>query len=171
MTTNTAAAAAMVAWLLVDHAMGREISALNAAIAAVVGLVAITPAAGFVSVGSSIAIGVLGSVVSNYLINLKWLKRRIADTLDVLACHGAGGVVGMIATSVFTTKGGLVTGQTDLVVKHLLATVLVAVFAFVMSVVIFKLVGFIISLADHSHVNGDEATPAGVSHSDLLQGT
>ncbi len=168
MTTNTAAAAAMVAWLLVDYALGREISALNAAIAAVVGLVAVTPAAGFVSVGSSIAIGILGSVVSNYLINLKWLKRRIADTLDVLACHGAGGVVGMIATSIFTTKGGLVTGQTDLLVKHLLATVLVAIFAFTMSVILFKVVGFILSLGDHSAENADDSRSADLAHTDAL---
>ncbi len=170
MTTNTAAASAMVAWLLVDWAMGREISALNAAIAAVVGLVAVTPAAGFVSVGSSIAIGILGSLASNYFINLQWLKKRISDTLDVLACHGAGGVVGMIATSIFTHKGGLVTGQTELLVKHLLATILVAGFSFVMAVLLFKVVGFVMSLGDHSHENEVSGKDQDLTHTTALQG-
>jgi len=82
MTTNTAAAATMVAWLLIDAMMGRQASALNAAIGGVVGLVAVTPAAGFFIVGASVAIGIIASFVSNALVNSRWLKTRLSDTRE-----------------------------------------------------------------------------------------
>jgi len=143
LTTNTAAAAAMVAWLLTDLIMGRHVTALNAGIGSVVGLVAVTPAAGFVTVGASIAIGTVAALVSNLMLNAQWLKARIPDTLDVFACHGVGGMVGMILTAVFALKGGLVSGDPSLLFKHLAAVVIVAVYAFGMSLLLYKALGFI----------------------------
>ncbi len=70
LTTNTASAAAMLTWLLVDRLQGKKPSGLGACIGAVVGLVAITPAAGFVSVGSSMLIGIIASIISNLAVSL-----------------------------------------------------------------------------------------------------
>jgi Amt family ammonium transporter len=157
LTTNTAAAAAMVAWLLTDLLMGRKVTALNAAIGAVVGLVAVTPAAGFVNVGASIAIGTVAALVSNLMLNAQWLKARIPDTLDVFACHGVGGIVGMILTAVFALKGGLITGDATLLLKHLAAAVLVAVYTFGVSALLYRVVGFIGSLSTSNVLSRDGA--------------
>ncbi len=127
--TNLASAAAMLAWLLFDAVQGRKPSALGGCIGAVVGLVAITPAAGFVDLGASIFIGVIASIISNVAVHIK-SRSSLDDTLDVFPCHGIGGIVGMIATGVFATEGGLITGETDLFLKHMLALVIVVVFTF-----------------------------------------
>ncbi|HEX6987021.1 MAG TPA: hypothetical protein VF170_16705, partial [Planctomycetaceae bacterium] len=105
-TTNTAAAAAMLAWMFFDWMLGKKPSALGACIGAVVGLVAITPAAGFVDVRESFVIGLVASVVSNVAVHLR-TKSTIDDTLDVFPCHGIGGIVGMILTGVFAADSGL----------------------------------------------------------------
>jgi Amt family ammonium transporter len=145
MTTNTAAAAAMVAWVLFDLAAGRRASALGAAIGAVVGLVAITPASGYVGVGASIVIGTLASIVSNLLLTFG-IKSVLDDTLDVFACHGMGGLVGMILTAVFAKDGGLIHGDPTLFIKHLVAALGVSVFSFTASVALYKVVGFMMQL-------------------------
>lgn len=145
LTTNTASAAAMLAWLCFDGMQGRKPSALGACIGAVVGLVAITPAAGFVSVGSSIIIGALASVVSNLAVYWK-SKSALDDTLDVFPCHGVGGIVGMIATAVFAEQGGLITGSVTLFGYHMLALAIVAAYTFIGSMVLYKVTGFFISL-------------------------
>ena len=135
-TTNTASAAAMMTWLLFDVARGRRPSALGACIGAVVGLVAITPAAGFVSIGHSVFIGVLAAVVSNWAVHLK-SKSTLDDTLDVFPCHGVGGMVGMLATGLLARDVGLMSGETRTMLFHLVALVLVTAFAFVMSYVLY----------------------------------
>jgi Amt family ammonium transporter len=145
MTTNTAAAAAMVAWVLFDLASGRRPSAMGAAIGAVVGLVAITPASGFVGVGASIVIGTLSSLASNLILTFG-IKSVLDDTLDVFACHGVGGVVGMILTAVFAKEGGLITGDATLLWKHLIAAIGVAAFSFTLSVALYRIVGFVMHL-------------------------
>ena len=94
-TTNTASAAAMLGWMFFDWMRGRKPSAMGACIGAVVGLVAITPAAGFVTVRESIVIGLVASVISNLAVHWK-TKSTLDDTLDVFPCHGVGGMVGMI---------------------------------------------------------------------------
>lgn len=127
--TNLASASAMIAWLVYDSARGRKPSALGGCIGAVVGLVAITPAAGFVDFGASVAIGVFASIISNIAVHLK-SKSTLDDTLDVFPCHGLGGIVGMIATSIFALEGGLITGETTLFFNHLFALVIVCVFTF-----------------------------------------
>lgn len=145
LTTNTASAAAMLAWLFLDGILGRKLSALGACIGAVVGLVAITPAAGFVTVGQSIFIGVVASIISNYAVN--WTtKSGVDDTLDVFPCHGVGGMVGMILTGVFAAKVGLVYGETTTFIYHLLALVGVSCFAFFGSLALYKITDLIIPM-------------------------
>jgi Amt family ammonium transporter len=127
LTTNTASAAAMLAWVFLDCIQGRKASALGACIGAVVGLVAITPAAGFVTVGASIFIGTLASIVSNLAVH--WRSRtELDDTLDVFPCHGVGGIVGMLLTAVFADKVGLLYGETSTFVSHLYALAIVTAF-------------------------------------------
>ena len=152
LTTNTASAAAMFAWLLVDALRGTRPSAMGACIGAVVGLVAITPAAGFVSVGSSLAIGTIASVVSN--IAAKWKSQtQYDDTLDVFPCHGVGGIVGMIATGVLADvrvnsagADGLVHGNATLFQYHMIALLLVGAFVLLGSYLLFKLVDSVLTL-------------------------
>ncbi len=143
--TNLASAAAMITWLLYDSVQGRKPSALGGSIGAVVGLVAITPAAGFVDYGASVAIGVIASMVSNIAVHIK-SKSALDDTLDVFPCHGIGGMVGMLLTGVFATDGGLITGETDLFLKHLLALVIVSVFTFGGSYLLYYVVNAIIPM-------------------------
>ncbi|PLW89133.1 ammonium transporter, partial [Mucilaginibacter sp.] len=110
-----------------------------------------TPAAGFVSVPHSLAIGIISAVVSNLVV--EWRTRTsIDDTLDVFPCHGVGGMVGMLLTGVFasqnvnpnnTTGEGLFFGHTHLFLIQLLALVATSVFAFVGSVVLLKITDMI----------------------------
>jgi Amt family ammonium transporter len=144
-TTNTASAAAMLGWMFFDWMRGRKPSAMGACIGAVVGLVAITPAAGFVTVRDSIVIGLVASVVSNLAVHWK-SKSTIDDTLDVFPCHGVGGMVGMIATGIFAKDVGLVYGHTSTFLYHLLALVIVTVFAFCGSLALYKLTDLLIPL-------------------------
>jgi Amt family ammonium transporter len=144
-TTNTASAAAALSWIFLDVLRGRKASASGASIGAVVGLVAITPAAGFVSVGASIFIGVIASIVSNLAVTWK-SKSTLDDTLDVFPCHGLGGMVGMIMTGIFANEVGLVYGQTKTFFIHLFALVIVAVFTFGGSYILYKITDFLIPL-------------------------
>lgn len=145
LTTNTASAAAMLGWMCSDGIQGRKPSALGACIGAVVGLVAITPAAGYVSVGASLFIGVVAAVVSNAAVYWK-SKSTLDDTLDVFPCHGVGGMVGMIMTGIFAANVGLIAGQTSTFLHHLLALVIVGAFSFGGSYALFKLTDWIIPL-------------------------
>jgi len=128
-TTNTASAAAAMSWVFFDVLMGRKPSAMSACIGAVVGLVAITPAAGYVSVGASIFIGATAALISNVAVTWKG-KTTLDDTLDVFPCHGLGGIVGMILTAVFAKDVGLIHGQTATFLAHMAALVIVSLFAF-----------------------------------------
>jgi ammonium transporter, Amt family len=149
-TTNTAAAAAGLAWVLFDAAKGKKVSALGFSIGAVVGLVAITPACGFVTIPQSIFIGTVAAMTSNYLAHLR-TRTTLDDTLDVFPCHGVGGMVGMVMTGVFASKdvnsavatNGLAFGEFELFKNHLIALVLVSAFAFVMSLIILKITDLI----------------------------
>ncbi|MEN9827195.1 MAG: ammonium transporter, partial [Pseudomonadota bacterium] len=141
-TTNTASAAAALAWIFYDMARGRKPTAVGFCIGAVVGLVAITPAAGFVTVGASVLIGALSAVVSHVVVDLK-TKTSIDDTLDVFPCHGIGGIMGMILTGVFAKEVGLVAGPTATFYKHLIALALVGSFSFFGAYVLYKIVDLI----------------------------
>ncbi len=143
--TNLASAAAMLSWILLDAARGKKPSALGACIGAVVGLVAITPAAGYVDYGPSIFIGFIASVISNYAVHWK-SKSDIDDTLDVFPCHGIGGITGMIATAIFAKNGGVITGSFSLFGFHMLALVIVILFSFFGSYLLLKLTHHLIPL-------------------------
>jgi len=144
-TTNTASACAMLGWMFFDWIRGRKPSAMGACIGAVVGLVAITPAAGFVTVRDSIVIGLVASVVCNLACHYK-NKSTLDDTLDVFPCHGVGGMVGMVGTGIFAKDVGLVFGKTETFLYHLLALVIVAVFAFGGSLILYKVTDLVIPL-------------------------
>ncbi|GAA4498452.1 ammonium transporter [Hymenobacter ginsengisoli] len=148
-TTNVAASAAGLAWILFDVARGKKLSALGFCIGAVVGLVAITPASGYVTVPVSIFIGVIAGATSNFFAHLR-SKSRLDDTLDVFPCHGIGGMVGLIMTGIFASKAvnaaaadGLAYGGTTLFLKHMLALVIVSVFTFCASFALLKLTDLI----------------------------
>lgn len=144
-TTNTASAAAALSWIFFDILLGRKPSASGASIGAVVGLVAITPAAGYVSIGASLFIGVVASVISNLAVTWK-SRSRLDDTLDVFPCHGLGGIVGMILTAVFAKDLGLVYGQTHTFYMHLLGLVIVSVFTFGGSYLLYKITDMLIPI-------------------------
>lgn len=143
-TTTTASAAAAMTWVFFDMFRGKKPSAIGACVGAVVGLVAVTPAAGFVSVPHSLVIGIVAAVISN-LVVLWRTRTHIDDTLDVFPCHGVGGMVGMLLTGVFasqkinaanTTGNGLYFGETHLFFTHLVTLIVVSVFAFVGSYIL-----------------------------------
>ena len=151
-TTNTAAAAAGLAWMFFDVMRGKKPSVLGFCIGAVVGLVAITPAAGFVGIPQSIFIGVVAAVISNGLSHALKLS-RVDDTLDVFPCHGIGGMVGMLMTGVFASKAvnaagadGLFYGNASFFLIQLKAMIIVVVYSFTVSYIIFKLIAFILPL-------------------------
>jgi ammonium transporter, Amt family len=144
-TTNTASAAAALAWIFFDGMRGHKPSALGACVGAVVGLVAITPAAGFVSIGESIFIGTCASVVSNLMVHWKNAS-TVDDTLDVFPCHGVGGMVGMLMTGLFAKDVGLTSGHPYTFLIHCAALVFVAVFSFGGSWLLYKVTNVIIPL-------------------------
>jgi Amt family ammonium transporter len=145
-TTNTASAAAALAWMFFDGMRGTKPSALGACVGAVVGLVAITPAAGFVGVGQSIFIGTCASVVSNMLVHWKSKKSTLDDTLDVFPCHGVGGMVGMLLTGVFAKDVGLVSGRPRVFLVHCFALVFVTAFSFAGSWLLYQITDLLIPL-------------------------
>jgi Amt family ammonium transporter len=150
-TSTTASAAAGLTWIFFDMLRGHKPSAMGTCIGAVVGLVAITPAAGYVSVPHSLAIGIISAIVSNLVVI--WRTRTtIDDTLDVFPCHGVGGMVGMLLTGVFahqnvnaanTTGNGLIFGETHLFFVQCIALVGVSVFAFFGSLLLLKITDII----------------------------
>lgn len=144
-TTNMAAGSALITWVMFDALVGRKITATGACIGAVVGLVAITPAAGFVNIGQSVFIGFVAALVSNMAVYYK-NRTSLDDTLDVFPCHGIGGMTGMIMTAVFAKDVGLAYGYTDTFKYHLIALIIVAGFTFGGSFLLYKLTGFIINL-------------------------
>lgn len=153
-TTNTAAAAAGLAWMFFDVIKGKKPSVLGFCIGAVVGLVAITPAAGFVGIPQSIIIGVVGALISNIAVGIKQ-KSTLDDTLDVFPCHGIGGMVGMLMTGIFAAPlvhgisggpQGWFYGNPAFFFTQLKAMAIVSVYAFTVSFVIFKFINFILPL-------------------------
>ena len=146
--TNLASASAAIIWILVDTMRGRKPSALGACIGAVVGLVAITPACGYINYGPSLLIGAVAATVSNYAVVRK-SRTSLDDTLDVFPCHGIGGIVGMLMTAIFATEafGGVIaTGDFKLLINHLIALVAVVAFTGVGSWLVYKLTNLITPL-------------------------
>lgn len=149
--TNTAAAASAFTWMLLSWIYRRP-TALGTVTGAVIGLVAITPAAGFVSPIVGIPIGIGAALVGYYSMLLR-SKTRVDDSLDVLACHGMGGMWGALATGIFASVAvnsagadGLIFGNVMPVLKQLAAIASVAVFAFAGTWILGKLVDATIGL-------------------------
>jgi len=154
-TTNTAAATAGLAWMFFDVLRGKKPSVLGFCIGAVVGLVAITPGAGFVGIAHSAFIGFVAAIISNLAVSLR-SRSKVDDTLDVFPCHGIGGMVGMLLTGVFashavnsavvldaTTNGqGLFFGG-NLFLTQFKGMVIVASYSFIVGWVIFKFINFV----------------------------
>ncbi len=148
-TTNTAAAAAGLSWMFFDVLRGKKPSVLGFCIGAVVGLVAITPAAGFVAIPQSIFIGFIAAIISNLAVYYKQ-KSTLDDTLDVFPCHGLGGMVGMLLTGIFAAKAinpagndGWFYGNFDFFFTQLKALGIVVAYSFTVSFLIFKLINLI----------------------------
>ena len=138
MTTNTSAAAAMLSWLMIEKIKTGKPSLVGAATGLVIGLVAITPGAGFVPIWASIIIGAMVSPICYFFITVVKGKFGYDDALDVFGCHGVGGIWGGIATGLFAQKAinpaaawdGLVYGDYHLFVRQLAAigiTIVIAV--------------------------------------------
>jgi len=153
-TTNVAAAAAALTWMVLSLYKGKP-SAVGAATGAVVGLVAITPACGYVDTLSAIVIGALAAVVSFFSIKLAQTI-GLDDSLDVCACHGMAGTWGALAVGLFASKlvnpdgaDGLIHGNWHLLYAQIVAIVAVWLFSFIVTYAIAKLVdwsvGFTVS--------------------------
>jgi Amt family ammonium transporter len=150
--TNTAAAAAAFTWMIISWFHKRP-TLLGTVTGGVVGLVAITPAAGFVPPLAGIPIGVVAAAISYYGMVLFKIKRGMDDSLDVFACHGLGGIWGALATGIFASVAvnsagadGLVYGGGMQVVKQLVDIVAVGAYAFIGTTILGKLIDITIGL-------------------------
>jgi Amt family ammonium transporter len=150
-TTMLAPAATLVVWTIVDVARTGKPTSVGAATAIVVGLVAVTPAAGFVSPLSALALGAIAAVPSYFAIQLR-AKTSLDDSLDVVAAHGVGGTVGALLTGVFAQKSlngvadGLLFGNPRQVLIQGVAILAAIVFSGVASFALLKLVGLVVPL-------------------------
>ena len=144
--TNLAAAASGVSWMLIDWVRRGRPSAVGMAVGAVCGLAAVTPASGYVGPAGSLVIGVVAGVMCNFVAN--WRARtQLDDSLDVFACHGAGGMWGTIATGLFASTmvnaagpNGLFFGAPHQALIQLFGVIVVAAFAFVGSYVLLRII-------------------------------
>lgn len=148
-TTNTAAAAAGLSWMFFDVLKGKKPSVLGFCIGAVVGLVAITPGAGFVGIPQSIFIGMVAAIISNVAVYYK-SKSTLDDTLDVFPCHGIGGMVGMLLTGIFASKAingagadGLFYGNFEFFFTQVKGLFIAVAYSTIVSFLIFKLINLI----------------------------
>ena len=150
MVTTVAAAAGMLTWVGASYVKGRKISVVGAAAGAVAGLVAITPAAGFVTVGGALILGLVAGVVC---FGATLLRDRLAidDALDVFAVHGVGGIWGALGVGVFAVAAiggvpGLVEGNVDQLIIQIVAVAFTVVFASSMTFVIIKVIDVALGL-------------------------
>jgi len=159
-TTMLAPAATLVVWTFLDMMRSGKPTAVGAATAIVVGLVAVTPAAGFISPMSAIALGAIAAVPS-YLALIIRVKTSLDDSLDVVAAHGVGGTVGAILTGVFADKAlngvfdGALHGNPGQVGIQAAAVLTAIVYSGVMSFILLKVISLFIPLRATA---ADEAT-------------
>lgn len=144
--TNIAAAASALTWAILSWAENKKPSAMAAATGAVCGLVAITPASGFVGPIASLAIGIIAGVVTYGVVYIRTKKIKIDDTLDVWAAHGIGGLTGAVLTGFFAEKiinpagnNGLLFGNPHQLLVQVYAVLAVALYSFVATWLILKL--------------------------------
>jgi ammonium transporter, Amt family len=151
-TTNIAGAASALTWMIINW-FYKKPSALGMATGAIVGLAAVTPASGFIAPISAIAVGVIAATISYSCISLR-NRLKIDESLDVWACHGMGGLWGVIAAGIFASKAvnpaganGLIHGNWTVFGNQILAGLVVAVFSFGLSFVLAKVVDMIWGLS------------------------
>ena len=153
-TTVASAGAAMLSWMLMDHFFTGKTTLIGAATGMVVGLVAITPGAGFVPVWASLLIGALGSPICFLMISTVKHKFGYDDALDAFGCHGVGGIYGGLVTGIFAQSAingvaqwdGLLYGDYRLFLAQAIAIVITIVFAAVGTFVCAKVVGMFVPL-------------------------
>ncbi len=156
LNTNTAAATAMVTWVAFDAIRGLKPSAMGAAIGAVVGLVAITPCAGWVSVGQSIFIAFVITLCCNMAVAWKGYGKMLDDALDVFPTHGLGGILGTVFTGIFA-YGFFAKDTPDMIShaeffwNHILVLGIVFVYTFVVSYLLYWLTDKVITLRVSRH--------------------
>lgn len=169
-TTNTAAAAAGLSWMFLDVIRGKKPSVLGFCIGAVVGLVAITPAAGFVGVPQALFIGFVAAIVSNIVAEFLKHKTKYDDPLDVFACHGIGGITGMLLTGAVgsSTVNSLV--QEGQFLIQLKGMALAVTYSFVVSYIIFKVINLILPMRVTKEEEA-EGLDASQHNEKYLQGT
>ena len=176
-TTNTAAAAAGLSWMFFDVLRGKKPSVMGFCIGAVVGLVAITPAAGFVAIPQSIFVGVFAAIVSNLAVYIKQKSTKLDDTLDVFPCHGIGGMVGMLMTGIFATKAvnsagndGLFYGNSAFFFTQVKAMAIAVGYSFGVSFLIFKFINLVLPMRVSSE-DEEIGLDASQHNEKYLQGT
>ena len=151
MVTNTAAAAGTITWVLASYLRSGKASVVGAACGAVAGLVAITPASGFVSVGGALIIGLVAGALC-FSATLLRERIKVDDALDVFAVHGVGGMFGALATGVFATAAvqpaftGLIEGNGLQLAHQIVAVAATIAYAIVGTFVIVKLVDVILGI-------------------------
>lgn len=151
--TNTllAPAATLAAWTMIDLLRGGAVTAVGAATAIVVGLVVITPAAGFVGPMSAIVMGALGAIPSYFALIYR-AKTKLDDSLDVVAAHGTGGATGAILTGIFAdaawndSASGVIAGHPGQLVTQMLSVLIVLVYSCVATFVILKALAVVMPL-------------------------
>ena len=185
LNTNTAAATAMITWVFLDCILGRRPSAMGAAIGAVLGLVAITPSAGWVTVGQSMFIAFVTTLICNTAVTFKAKKHLFDDALDVFPTHGLGGIVGTILTGIFTYSYFFPNAESaeithlQFFLNHVLAVVIVFAYTFIVSFALYwmsnKLVHLRVSakserigldLSQHHEAYGIEALE---NHTEIME--
>ena len=161
-TTNTSAASALLSWMLIEKIKHGNPTLMGASTGAVIGLVAITPGAGFVPVWASIIIGGLVSPLCFLFITKIKHKFAYDDALDAFGCHGVGGVWGGIATGLFADKSinpvakwsGLIFGETELFVAQVISIVITIAISALATFIIFsvmkKFMNIKVSLSDEA---------------------
>lgn len=161
--TNTSAAAAALAWALVERIHRGKTTILGVASGAIAGLVAITPACGFVTPLSSIVIGLVGGLVCYLAISVMKAKFGYDDALDAFGCHGIGGTWGALATGIFATKtineagaDGLLYGNPGQLLIQAQSVLITVVFVIVATFIILKVIGLVTKLrvSEEQEANG-----------------
>ena len=148
LTTNTSAGTALLSWMIIEKLKFGKTTLLGAATGAVVGLVAITPGAGFVPIWSALIIGALVSPICFFCMSTLKSKFGYDDALDAFGCHGVGGIWGGIATGIFADSSinpvakwnGLIFGDTNLFIAQVISIVITIAFAAILSFVIIKFI-------------------------------
>lgn len=163
MTTNTAASAAMLSWMLIEKVKHGKPTLLGAATGAVLGLVAITPGAGFVPLWSSIIIGIAVSPICFFFVEKVKVKFGYDDALDAFGCHGIGGIWGGIATGIFGQTAinpvaqwnGLFYGDVKLFIAQIMSIVITIIFAGGMTFLIIKVMKMFMDIRVDSSEEAD----------------